>query len=287
MKVRRNEILQNWLCIMLMLITSGHVFSQSSTVTIPTVTAFEASNPAYIRSYVKTSAESYDFFENATFYALQLGYFYGIGTRHLAGLTIPFYHNIFAGDYGGYENTTGIGDIRMSYMFNALEKKVGGPGLQRISPYIELSAPTGEYKLGRGAGAWLYKPGVIFSFSPIPEVSFYPEIKYQFSIGDVNSQGGSDGLPDPEDPVKEGKYQNLIMVLPCVIVLKDWDGWFSLNAQYEHSFTEKVDFIFLRTDIGKMFGDYTAGSLNISKFIAGQPRLNIVIQAKFNIYLGR
>ncbi|HET6225699.1 MAG TPA: hypothetical protein VFF27_05425 [Bacteroidia bacterium] len=77
------------------------------------------------------------------------------------------------------------------------------------------------------------------------------------------------------------------MAFPAVIVLKDWEGWFSLNAQYGHSFTEKVDFLFLRMDIGKMIGDYTSGSLNISKFIAGQPRLNLVIQARFNFYLGR
>jgi hypothetical protein len=69
--------------------------------------------------------------------------------------------------------------------------------------------------------------------------------------------------------------------------LKDWDGWLSFNAQYGHSFTEKVDFLFLRMDIGKMIGDYTSGSLNISKFIAGQPRLNLVVQARFNFYLGR
>jgi hypothetical protein len=259
-----------------------HAFSQATTVS-----AYEASNPTYIRSYVKTSAESYNYFETANFYCLQFGYFYGIGTRHIAGISIPFYHNVFNGDYAGYENTTGIGDIRMSYLLNAFNKKVGGPGLQRVSPYIELSAPTGEYELGRGAGAWLYKPGIIFTFSPIPELSFYPEIKYQFSIDDTNSDGSSDGMPDPEDPVKEDKHQNLVMNFPAVMVLKDWDGWFSLNAQYGRSFTEDVDFFFLRMDIGKMFGDYTAGSLNISKFIAGQPRLNVVVQAKFNFYLGR
>lgn len=249
--------------------------------------AYEASNPTYVRSYFKLSAESYDFYENATFYSLQVGYYYGIGDRHLAGLSIPFYHNIFNGDYGGYENTTGIGDIKMAYMLNAFNKKVGGPGLQRISPYLELSAPTGEYQLGRGAGAWLYKPGVMFSFSPIPEVSFYPEVKYQFSLSEVNSQGSSDGLPDSEDPSKDDKYSNLIMAFPVVMVLKDWDGWFGLNAQYGHSFTEEVDFLYLRMDIGKMIGDYTSGSLNISKFIAGQPRLNLVVQARFNFYLGR
>ena len=182
---------QNGFSVILILITSYQAISQTEPTT--NVSAFEASNPAYIRSYVKTSAESYDYFENAAFYSLQLGFFYRIGERHLTGITMPFYHNIFNGDYGGYENTTGIGDIRMSYMFNALDKKVEGPGLQRISPYIELSAPTGEYQLGRGAGAWLYKPGIIFSFRPIQEVSFYPEIKYQFSIGDANSDGSSDG----------------------------------------------------------------------------------------------
>ena len=263
-------------------ITSYHVIAQSTTVS-----AYEASNPTYVRSYFKTSAESYNYNETANFYAIQFGYYYGIGERHLAGISIPFYHNVFNADFAGYENTTGIGDIRMFYMLNAFNRKVDGPGLKRISPYVEVSAPTGEYELGRGAGAWLYKPGVIFSYSPIPEVSFYPEIKYQFSIEDTNSDGGSDGMPDPEDPGKEGQHQNLAINFPFVMVLKEWDGWFSLNGQYAHSFTEEVDFFFIRMDVGKMLGEYTSGALNISKFIAGQPRLNLVIQAKFNFYLGR
>jgi hypothetical protein len=286
----RFKTLPQLACCVMLLMTVHQAMAQSASdaaATTRDVSAYEASNPAYIKTHIRTSAESYNFFENATFYAIQAGFYYGVGERHLAGLSIPFYHNVFNGDYGGYENTTGIGDIRMSYMLTAFNRKVGGPGLQRVSPSIELSAPTGEYLLGRGAGTWLYKPGVIFTFSPIPEVSFYPEIKYQFSIEEANSQGGSDGLPDPEDPDKDLKYQNLLMAFPVVMVLKDWDGWFSLNAQYGHSFTEKVDFFFLRMDIGKMIGDYTSCSLNISKFIAGQPRLNVVVQARFNFYLGR
>ncbi|HEU5292559.1 MAG TPA: hypothetical protein VFU05_18050 [Cyclobacteriaceae bacterium] len=266
---------------LLIVVTYYYAHSQS------TVSAYEASNPTYIRSHVRTSFESYNYYETANFYSIQLGYYYGIGERHLAGISIPFYHNVFNADFAGYENTTGIGDIRMFYMLNAFNRKVDGPGLKRVSPFLEVSAPTGEYELGRGAGAWLYKPGIIFSYSPIPEVSFYPEIKYQFSINETNGDGSSDGMPDPEDPVKEGKYQNLAMNFPVVMILKEWDGWFSLNAQYAHSFTEKVDFFFLRMDVGKMLGEYTSGALNISKFIAGQPRLNVVVQAKFNFYLGR
>ncbi|MBL7856922.1 MAG: transporter [Cyclobacteriaceae bacterium] len=239
-----------------------------------------------MRSQIKTAFESYLFFESGTFYALQFGYNYGIGNRHLLGIAIPFYHNVFNADYGGFENTTGMGDIRMSYMA-AVFNKENRAGLQRISPYLEVSAPTGEYQLGRGAGAWLYKPGIIFSIRPAPEVSFYPEIKYQFSTSEVNSQGGDDGLPDPEDPTKDLKYKNLSLALPVTLVLNDWNGWFSLNVLYTHSFEEKNDFIFIRTDIGKMIGDQTAFSLNIAKFIAGQPRLNVIVQAKFNFFLGR
>jgi len=264
-----------------MLFVIGSIFAQQ-----PSVTAYDASDPSFIRSHVRTSAQSYNFYENADFYSLQVGFYYGIGTRHLMGISIPFYHNIFNGDYGGFENTTGIGDIKMTYMISAFNAK-GPAGLQRISPFLEVSAPTGEYELGRGAGAWIYKPGIIFSFRPIPEVSFYPEIKYQFSTEEVNSQSGSDGLPDPEDPTKDLKYKNLIINFPITMVLNQWNGWFSLNGQYARSFTENVDFIFLRMDIGKMLGDRTSAALNISKFIAGQPRLNVVIQARFNFYLGQ
>ena len=253
---------------------------------VSSVSAYDASDPAVLKSQIKTAIESYVFFESGTFYALQFGYQYGIGDRHLFGIAIPFYHNVFNGDYAGYENTTGIGDIRMSYMMAAFRKE-NHAGLQRISPYLEVSAPTGEYQLGRGAGAWLYKPGIIFTIRPAPEVSFYPEIKYQFSTGEVNSQGGDEGLPDPEDPTKDLKYSNLSIAFPTVFVLNDWNGWFSLNFLYTHSFSEESDFLFVRTDIGKMMSDRTAFSLNIAKFIVGQPRLNVVVQAKFNFFLSR
>jgi hypothetical protein len=260
--------------------------SYSISLAQTSLTVYEASDPSYIRSYVKLSAESYNFFDNAQFYSIIGGYYYAIGNRHLVGLSVPFMHNIFNGNYGGYENTTGFGDIKMTYMFTAYQAK-RPLGLQRVSPMLEVSAPTGEYQLGRGAGTWVYKPGIIFSYRPAPEVSFYPEIKYQFSTEEANSQGGTDGLPDPEDPTKDLKYQNLIVNVPMVIILNDWDGWFSLNAQYARSFTEDADFIFMRLDIGKMIGDQTSASLTISKFIAGQPRLNLIVQARFNFYLAR
>lgn len=256
----------------------------SAQLTIPFPASY-GSDPANMRSRAVLDAESYIFHQPARFYALRFGFLYGLqNEKHLFGLSVPFVHNIFEEDLQGYENTTGLGDIQMMYMMALTTGK--SIGLSRISPYLEVTTPTGESQLGRGAGTWLYKPGIIFKFQSTPEIVFYPEVRFQFSGEEANSQGGADGLPDPEDPETDGKLQNLTFLLPVVVEIESIQGWFSLNASYTQSLTEKEYFIFMRTDFGKMIGDKTSAALSISKFIAGQPRLNVIVQAKFQFFLG-
>lgn len=249
------------------------------------VTANEASNPALVRSRVVLDLDTYFFENGSTFYAIKPTYLYSVkNQRHQFGLSIPFFHNVFNGDYGGYENTSGIGDIKMTYMAVPVVSR-NVLGFERLSTYIELSAPTGEEQLGRGSGVWMYKPAVIATFHATPGVSFYPEVRYQFSKNSANSQSGSDGLPDADDPEEDGKVQTLTFELPAVIVVENWNGWFALHAQYAHSFTEEVGFFYMRMDLGKMIGNKTSAALNIQKFIAGQPRLDLIIQAKLQFFL--
>lgn len=249
------------------------------------ISEVDASDPATMKSRVTSDFESYFFVGDARYYAIRLGYEYGlVNQKHLFGMSLPFVHNIFAADFGGYENTSGIGDLKMRYMFVPIQKNSGG-GLQRLSAYMEVTAPTGEELLGRGAGVWVYKPGLIFTYRSGPSVSFYPEIKYVFSGGDANTLGGGDGAPDQEDPDKDGPIQNLSLSIPVVILVNNWDGWFSLNAQYIQSFSEDTYYLFLRTDFGRMIGNKTSASLNITKFIAGQPLLNVLVQAKFQFFI--
>jgi hypothetical protein len=250
-----------------------------------TIDEQDGSDPATMKSRVVVDAEAYLFVAQARHYALRFGYEYGIANgRHLFGMSLPMVHTIYNADFAGYENTTGVGDLKMRYMFVPY-LQTAKTGLQRISPYVEVSAPTGDYRLGRGAGTWLFKPGMIFTFRPNPYVSFYPEVKFQLSGGTGNSLGGADGAPDPNNPDKDGKIQNLSASLPVVALVKDWDGWFILNAMYIRSLSENVDFIFLRTDFGRMIGENTSAALTISKFIAGQPRLNVLVQARFQFFI--
>lgn len=244
-----------------------------------------ASDPATMKSRFSADIEANFFMAGAQFYSIRPACYYGLGNgKHLFGLSIPVVHNIFLADYAGFENTTGIGDIRMMYML-ALYPKSKNASASRTSFYVEMTAPTGEYRLGRGAGAWMYKPGIIFTYNPDPDIAVYPEIRFQLSRGDVNSQGGSNGVPDFQNPDKDGKLQDLTMQLPAVINLSEWGGWFSINPQYIQSFSVKEYFIFLRTDVGKMIGSKSSAALSITKFIAGQPRLNVIVQAKFQFFL--
>lgn len=248
------------------------------------VSEFDASDPAIMKSRVTADFESYFFVAGARFYAMRFGYEYGLqNQKHLFGLSLPLVHNIYLADYGGYENTTGVGDLKMRYMFVPLQKS-DNSGLQQVSTYFEMTAPTGESELGRGTGTWVYKPGVIFTFRPNPFVAFYPEIKYSFSTKEANSLGG-DGAPDQGDTGIDGFIKNLNISVPAVALVTDWKGWVGMNATYIQSFSEDTYYVFLRLDFGKMIGEKTSVSLDITKFIAGQPRLDALVQAKFQFFI--
>lgn len=265
------------LVVLLFVCISNQALAQSSGTPVG---EFEASDPAIMKSRVTADFESYFFVAGARFYAMRFGYEYGLqNQKHLFGLSLPLVHNIYLADYGGYENTTGIGDLKMRYMFVPLQKSD-----KQISTYFEMTAPTGESELGRGTGTWVYKPGVIFTLRANPFVSFYPEIKYSFSTKEANSLGG-DGAPDQGDTDIDGLIKNLSISVPAVALVSDWRGWVGMNAIYIQSFSEDTYYVFLRLDFGKMIGEKTSAALNITKFISGQPRLDALVQAKFQFFI--
>lgn len=261
---------------LILMINSAGCFAQSSGVA-------DASDPGTMKTRIVLDFESYFYHQPAQFYALRIGYVYGLGNeKHLFGLSLPFVHSVFQEDRQGYENTTGVGDFRMWYMAALVTGR--SIGLSRISPFFEATAPTGAYLLGRGAGTWLYKPGILFTYTIDPQIAFYPEIRFQFSGKAANSTGGTGGIPDIEDPEKDGKLQNLTIELPLVVQLESVQAWLAISPQYQQSLTEKEYFLFLRLDFGKMITEKTAASLFLSKFVAGQPRLNVMAQARFQFF---
>lgn len=278
-----NQLKMRYLFITLLMITVLCHVSIAQIQSAP-VSEFDASDPAIMKSRVTADFESYFFVAGARFYAMRFGYEYGLqNQKHLFGLSLPLVHNIYLADYGGYENTTGVGDLKMRYMFVPLQKS-DNTGLQQVSTYFEMTAPTGASELGRGTGTWVYKPGVIFTFRPNPFVAFYPEIKYSFSTKEANSLGG-DGAPDQGDTGIDGFIKNLNISVPAVALVTNWKGWVGMNATYIQSFSEDTYYVFLRLDFGKMVGEKTSASLNITKFIAGQPRLDAMVQAKFQFFI--
>lgn len=260
---------------------SVHVNAQNS------VFIQEAYNPGNVYSRASLDFDSYYFVAQNKFYALRGSFYYGIpNQRHLFGISIPVVHSIFSGDFAGYENTTGIGDMKFTYLIVPYKKQTP-LGLERVSFFLEVTAPTGNEDLGRGVGSWLYKPGLIFSVQPSMNFTLYPEVRFQFSTEDVNSQGGSGGLPDPEDEEVDEKLQNISLFLPATYVIDSWNGWISLNTEYAYTFVEDTYFLFMRLDFGKMMGQNSSAALQITKFIAGQPRLETAINIRFNFFLRR
>ena len=244
----------------------------------------DGSNPALIKSHVLLDIGSYIYLQPARFYSAGIGFFYGLNNeRHGMSIVVPFVHSVYDADFRGFENTVGIGDIRMKYIgaFH-LDKTLG---LTRVSPYLEVSAPTGEYLLGRGTGTWMYMPGVILSYALHPNVSFYPQVEFQFSGKEANSFAGANGTPDLQDQIKDNQLQNLDIKLPVVLRLESVHAWLTVKPHYIQSFSEKEYFIFFTTEAGAMLGRKTSANLSISKFVGGLPRINIIFQARLQFFL--
>jgi len=245
----------------------------------------EPFNPANMSTRAVFEAGSFYFNGGHRFYSLSAGFDYGFADKNLFSISIPVVHNIYNADYGGLENTTGIGDVKFGYAGVLYQPKKKVNKVERVSGLFEVTAPTGDPKAGRGAGAWLFNPGLIVGMRLDQAVTFYPQAQFQFSGDDANSRGGTNGLPDPEDPEKDGKLKNFSVNLPFTFEMINWGGWVTFNAPFSYSLAEKNYFLFFKADFGKKIAEKSAASLMITKFVAGQPRLNVLVQARLIIFL--
>jgi hypothetical protein len=242
-------------------------------------------DPSNMLSRVPIDLDSYYFLGGHQFYAMRFSYNYAIpNERHMMSITVPVVHNIFNGNFAGFENTTGIGDIHFTYMGVPYLSK-DPLGLKKVAAYIDVSTPTGNDRLGRGVGTWVYKPGLIFTYQPDAMWYFFPEIHFQFSTQTGNTRAGSQGLPDLDDPDKDEKLQDFGLSLPTKLILYDWDGWIGLTPDFSYTFVEDSYYLFLRAEVGKMIGQKTAASAQLNRFVAGQPRLQTWFRVNFTFFL--
>jgi hypothetical protein len=245
----------------------------------------EPFNPANMSTRAVFDAGSFYYNGGHRFYLLSGGFDYGFAKKNLFSVTLPVVHNIYNADYGGLENTTGIGDIRFGYARVLYEPSKKAGQVERVTGLFEVTAPTGDPRAGRGAGAWVYNPGLIVGVRLHQDITFYPQMQFQFSGDDANSRGGTNGLPDPEDPEKDGKLKNFSVNMPFTFEMIRWGGWLTLNAPFSYSITESNYFLFLKVDFGKKISEKSAATLQITKFVAGQPRLNVLVQAQLILFL--
>lgn len=270
------------LCIVVGLVT----LVEASTLLAQTkVTPPVPFNPYDVNTRATFDVSSYYFLGGHRFYAATGGFHYGFAGRHLLSLTVPVVHTIFNGDYAGFENTTGVGDLRFGYAAAVYATQREDRPLQKVLLLADATAPTGDAGAGRGTGVWQFKPGLAVAARLNHFTTTYPELRFQFSGAEANSRGGTDGLPDPEDAARDERLQNFLLSIPVNFELTQWGGWVAFNLPFTYSLQESDYFLFLRAEFGKKFSDRAAGSLAISRWIAGQPRLNTTVQARFIIFL--
>ncbi len=245
----------------------------------------EPFNPANMSTRALFEAGTYYYNGGHKFYSLAGGFDYGFAKKNLFTVYIPVVHNIYNADYGGLENTTGIGDVKFGYARVLYEPKKKVRQVERVTGLMEVTAPTGDPLAGRGTGTWLYKPGLIVGMRLDQAVTFYPSAQFQFSTDPANSRAGTNGLPDPQDPDRDGRLKSVSVDLPFTFEMIEWGGWLTLNAPFIYSLQETNYFLFLKADFGKKISEKSAAALMITKFIAGQPRLNVLVQAKLTIFL--
>gem|GEM_PF-836381 len=263
----------------------GLLFASVATLAQSPLDTYAPFDPANTQTRIVTDFDSYYFSGGHRFYSMRFGYDYGIpNNRHRMGIAIPVVHCIFNGDFAGFENTTGIGDIRFTY--------VGVPylskdplGLQKVAASMEVTTPTGNYRLGRGVGSWVFRPGLTLSYQLDMDWYLFPQVRFQFSTTEVNSRAGADGLPDLNDPQKDEQLQNINLTIPTYYMLRDWQGWIGLTVDTDFTFVEDTYFLFVKTEVGKMLTPKTSALLQITQFVAGQPRLNTVFSAHINFFL--
>lgn len=270
-----------WFCLFLF---STGAWAQSSLEPTP-LTIYDFADPTLARTNFGMGVNSYLFTGGTIYYEAVPGFSYALpDARNMLTIEVPFMHNIFPGDFGGYENTTGIGDVRMRYQTVPIKKK-DPLGFKQLTFYGELTAPTGAYIFGRGAGTWLIKPGVMATIQASPQVAFYPEVRFQFSASEASRLGGGQNLPNPDSFQRNRKLQEYVLQFPVVMVLESANTWLRINPEFIQSFNEGVSYLFFEGEVGKMLGDWSSASVNISRFIAGQPRLAVIVEAQFRFYL--
>lgn len=251
-----------------------------------TVETYGPYDPANTQSRIATDFDSYYFTGGHRFYWARFTYDYGIpNNRHRMGISIPVVHCIFNGDFAGFENTTGIGDLRFTYVGIPYLATNTVFGLKKIAMGLEVTTPTGNERLGRGVGSWVFRPGVTFTYQADMDLYIFPQVRFQFSTSDVNSRAGNDGVPDLEDPENDEQLQNINLTIPTIFLLRDWDGWIGLTVDTDFTFVEDTYFLFIKTEVGKMLGRKTSAMLQITQFVAGQPRLSTVVSAHVNFFL--
>jgi hypothetical protein len=244
----------------------------------------EPFNPANMSTRALFEAGTFYFNGGSKFYSLSAGFDYGLAKKNLFSVSVPVVHNIYNADYGGLENTTGIGDIKFGYARVLYEpKKVRN--VERVTALFDVTAPTGDPLAGRGTGSWLYKPGLIVGMRLDQAVTFYPSAQFQFSTSPANSRAGTNGLPDPQDPDKDGRLKSFSLDVPVTFEMINWGGWLTMNMPFTYSLQETNYFLFLKADFGKKISEKSAATLMITKFVAGQPRLNVLVQARLTIFL--
>ncbi len=200
--------------------------------------------------------------------------FYGnislFDSRHQAGMEIPFMRT----DYiTNVERRTGIGDVKLHYLFQAKGSQYSETALAfRLDYHI----PTGDRNSGHGVGVSVLSPALVMRWTPVDELTTIVGVRYAHSLGEAESEWGNPPLSSGADGTLEPRIRDLILDAGVVFEFGQ-NAWLLTNVNYSAYLDESDGTLNLEPEIGKIWNQKWSLAAKSRLYIGGRKRVESII----------
>jgi hypothetical protein len=189
--------------------------------------------------------------------------------RHQLEVEIPFVRSV----YPGIENLTGLGDVKVGYLYVFYQRKSVIEALTHASASLKVSFPTGNPNEGHGVGKMVFNPSFFASFKPVEEISIHPSVKFFISEKNIDGDwaGGFPGAV-PGSGLSEGERLKALQ-LDAAFNYEFNQAWIGVAPIYAYEFNQHDFTINLRPEAGVLLSEKFMIKINSTFYLAGERRL--------------